>query len=51
MIFIPVAERVLCNAGYKTEEKPILGRRLGKYKYYDMDQVIAAALELTKREL
>lgn len=28
-----------------TEEKVIFGGRLGEYKYYDMDQVIAAALE------
>ncbi|MGN0600656.1 MAG: UDP-galactopyranose mutase [Oscillospiraceae bacterium] len=27
------------------EEKVIFGGRLGEYKYYDMDQVIAAALE------
>ena len=28
------------------ESKVIFGGRLGEYKYYDMDQVIAAALEL-----
>ena len=27
------------------ESKVIFGGRLGEYKYYDMDQVIAAALE------
>ena len=27
------------------EKKIIFGGRLGEYKYYDMDQVIAAALE------
>lgn len=27
------------------EEKVIFGGRLGEYKYYDMDQVLAAALE------
>lgn len=36
---------------YKTlaekEEKVIFGGRLGEYKYYDMDQVIAAALGMT----
>ena len=36
-------------ASYKAladkEEKVIFGGRLGEYKYYDMDQVIAAALE------
>lgn len=29
----------------ETEEKVIFGGRLGEYKYYDMDQVIAAALD------
>lgn len=33
------------------EENTIFGGRLGEYKYYDMDQVIAAALELAEREL
>jgi len=33
------------------EEKVIFGGRLGEYKYYDMDQVIAAALDAAKREL
>ena len=33
------------------EEKILFGGRLGEYKYYDMDAVIAAALELCKREL
>lgn len=32
------------------EENTIFGGRLGEYKYYDMDQVIAAALELAGRE-
>ena len=27
------------------EERVIMGGRLGSYRYYDMDQVIAAALE------
>ena len=30
------------------EDKVIFGGRLGEYKYYDMDQVIAAALERVK---
>ena len=42
-------------AQYKTlaekESKVIFGGRLGEYKYYDMDAVIASALELCKREL
>ena len=33
------------------EEKVIFGGRLGEYKYYDMDQTIAAALALCEREL
>ena len=33
------------------EEKVIFGGRLGEYKYYDMDQVIAAALQMAKKEL
>ena len=32
----------------RKEEKVIFGGRLGAYKYYDMDQVIAAALEKCK---
>ena len=33
------------------EEKVIFGGRLGEYKYYDMDAVIAAALEFCEREM
>ena len=33
------------------EKKVIFGGRLGEYKYYDMDQVIAAALEKCEKEL
>lgn len=33
------------------EEKVIFGGRLGNYKYYNMDQVVEAALELVKTEL
>ena len=33
------------------EDKVIFGGRLGEYKYYDMDAVIASALELCEREL
>ena len=33
------------------EEQVIFGGRLGEYKYYDMDQVIASALELGERIL
>ena len=33
------------------EEKVVFGGRLGEYKYYDMDQVIASALEAAERIL
>lgn len=33
------------------EENVIFGGRLGEYKYYDMDQVIASALDKVKEEL
>ena len=33
------------------EEKVIFGGRLGEYKYYDMDAVIASALDLCEAEL
>ena len=33
------------------EKNIIFGGRLGEYKYYDMDMVIASALELCKKEL
>ncbi len=33
------------------EEKVVFGGRLGEYKYYDMDQVIAAALETVEKLL
>ena len=33
------------------EPKVIFGGRLGEYKYYDMDQVIAAALDRSAAEL
>ena len=33
------------------EHKVIFGGRLGGYKYYDMDKVIAAALEMCEKEL
>lgn len=33
------------------EKKTVFGGRMAEYKYYDMDQVVAAALELGKREL
>ena len=33
------------------EKKVIFGGRLGEYKYYDMDAVIASSLELCEKEL
>ena len=33
------------------EEKVIFGGRLGEYKYYDMDAVIASALKMCEEEL
>lgn len=33
------------------EENVVFGGRLGEYRYYDMDKVIAAALEKCKKEL
>ena len=33
------------------EENVIFGGRLGEYKYYDMDAVIAAALKMSREEL
>ena len=33
------------------EQRVLFGGRLGEYKYYDMDQVIASALEASARIL
>lgn len=33
------------------EQKVIFGGRLGEYKYYDMDRVIVASLDMSKKEL
>ncbi len=35
----------------ETESNVIFGGRLGEYKYYDMDAVIASALEMSEKEL
>ncbi len=35
----------------KSQTNVIFGGRLGTYKYYDMDKVIASALEIAKKEL
>ena len=34
-----------------SETRVIFGGRLGEYKYYDMDRVIASALEMSRQEL
>ena len=39
------------NALAQNEKRVIFGGRLGQYKYYDMDNVILAALETAEREL
>ena len=48
------AKNSLLYSEYKkladTEGKVIFGGRLGEYKYYDMDQVIAAVLEKCEKE-
>ena len=49
------AENGALYAKYKAladkEEKVIFGGRLGEYRYYDMDAVIASALKLCRSEL
>lgn len=48
------AKNSLLYSEYKkladAENKVIFGGRLGEYKYYDMDQIIAAVLEKCKKE-
>ena len=48
------AKNSLLYSEYKkladAENKVIFGGRLGEYKYYDMDQVIAAVLEKCEKE-
>lgn len=48
------AQNSLLYSEYKkladSEEKVIFGGRLGEYKYYDMDQVIAVVLERCEKE-
>ena len=43
-----LAEDVLCLL---YTSNVIFGGRLGEYKYYDMDAVIASALEMCEKEL
>ena len=35
----------------ESEKNIIFGGRLGEYKYYDMDAVVASALEMSEKEL
>ena len=35
----------------KAEKNVLFGGRLGQYKYYDMDKVISAALDMCSEEL
>ena len=55
--FYPVNDKKNCNLYNKykklaeKEDKVIFGGRLGEYKYYDMDAVIASALEMSGQEL
>ena len=48
-------QKELKDAKYKAladkEKNVIFGGRLGQYKYYDMDKVIAAALDCVEKEL
>ena len=39
------------KALYEAERKVLFGGRLGEYKYYDMHQVVARALEMVRKEL
>ena len=47
MVYFISEYRKLADA----ENKVIFGGRLGEYKYYDMDQVIAAVLDRCEMEL
>ena len=44
-----------CRLSYQKlaaqEENVLFGGRLGQYKYYDMDKVIEAALEMVAEEM
>ena len=46
-----VGDYYVPNLILKKEEKIIFGGRLGQYKYYDMDAVIAEALKLSNNIL
>ena len=55
--YYPVNDEKNCSLYRKykkladAEENVIFGGRLGEYRYYDMDAVIAAALEMSRKEL
>jgi UDP-galactopyranose mutase len=35
----------------RDQKNVLFGGRLGQYKYYDMDKVIRAALDMSKQEM
>ena len=49
IIRLTMKEIMSCIRG--KEKRVIFGGRLGGYKYYDMDKVIKAALEMCSEEL
>ena len=46
-----IDSKVTVSLSAEKEENIIFGGRLGEYKYYDMDAVIAAALDMCEKEL
>ena len=40
-----------CDSNEEKEKNVLFGGRLGQYKYYDMDKVIRAALNMVKEEM
>ena len=46
-----VIERLQYKKLADAEKTVIFGGRLGEYKYYDMDAVIAAVLDVVEKEL
>ena len=55
MLLLQSADNILMGNVFLDEAEQetgvIFGGRLGEYKYYDMDQVIAAALDRAEQEL
>ena len=44
-------EKMRIRLKQNQEEKVLFGGRLGEYKYYDMDMVIASALDFSQKQL